>query len=183
VKLLPSQQYLHECFSYDPSIGELLWQIRPITHFRTQRAWNSWNRKYAGCAAGCVRTSSRGYVDLFIKLDGVGYLASRLIWKFVTGDDPTCLVDHHDRNGLNNAWENLRSATYVENAANRGPHKNNRLGIKGVFPTRPGLFGARVFISGKVVILGTTFPSPEAASAAYYEKAQEQYGSFARRGE
>jgi hypothetical protein len=42
------------------------------------------------------------------------------------------LLDHIDRNRLNNKIENLRPASYTLNALNRNLAKNNKSGVKGV---------------------------------------------------
>lgn len=42
------------------------------------------------------------------------------------------MIDHKDRNPLNNRKSNLRSCIKKENSSNRGKHKNNTSGFKGV---------------------------------------------------
>jgi hypothetical protein len=53
-----------------------------------------------------------------INLNGVNYLAHRVAWKYMTGEEPV-IVDHIDGNRANNKFKNLRSATPQQNAWNR----------------------------------------------------------------
>jgi hypothetical protein len=101
---LPPQNYLLDCFYYDPYTGILRWKSRPREHFKTQHAWLSWNTRYAG-RPGSVCPD--GYVRM-----GIGHrlhLAHRIISKLVTGHDPPLDIDHRDRNPTNNRWLNLKS--------------------------------------------------------------------------
>lgn len=88
------------------------------------------------------------------------------------------LVDHIDRDGLNNTRENLRLATRSQNNANRGVGKNNKLGVKGVFKDR-NKFAAQITTNGNRKYLGA-FNTIEEAHAAYVEAAKKHHGDFAR---
>src|SRR5690606_24034484 len=81
------------------------------------------NRIAAGSAAGTVMNA--GYVH--IQVDGVLYLAHRLAWRMVTGDDPgPAQIDHKNRNRTDNRWVNLRLAPNreIDNLQNVGPRVN-----------------------------------------------------------
>ena len=81
-------------------------------------------------------------------------------------------IDHVDRNRLNNTRENLRFATAVSQARNRGSSRRKHLGLAGVVgvqPTRSGAFAARF----RRKHLGTFRTIEEAAHA--YDEAARQY--------
>ncbi len=132
-------------------------------------------KKRAGDIAGDVNI--HGYKRLHLK--GRRYLAHRVAWFYVTGDWPSGIIDHIDRNPTNNAWSNLRLATKSQNAANM----LRRIGIsgaKGVYPQRNGRWQAKITINGVVSCLGT-YDTVQAASDAYFAASQSAFGEFARR--
>lgn len=108
-------------------------------------------------------------------------MAHLLAWLYMTGEWPADEVDHEDTHRSHNWWSNLRAATSAQNAANRRTNVNNALGLKCVSRVaRPGKqYRARIYIAGKRVHLGY-FRTAEEASAAYFKKAQEVFGEFAR---
>jgi hypothetical protein len=68
---------------------------------------------------------------VIIRIDNVKYLASRIIWKLVTGKDPGRLeIDHEDGDHSNDKWCNLREATRKLNCRNRVI--KNESGVPGV---------------------------------------------------
>lgn len=90
-------------------------------------------------------------------------------------------VDHRNGNGLYNCKENLRFATNRQNCFNqKKPHKNNKLGIKGVhWNKKKKKFIAQIRIGDKKVHLGYFNVMGDADSA--YRIAEEKYfGEFAR---
>jgi hypothetical protein len=113
-----------------------------------------------------------GYVN--IKLFGKAYLAHRLAWFYVTGAWPEQTIDHINGQKSDNRFCNLREATFAQNSANMGPHKDNQSGIKGVTRYRRKW---RAFFLRKQ--LGV-FETKEEAGAAYLRAAQARYGEFAR---
>lgn len=57
----------------------------------------------------------------------------KYIWELKKGKIPEgMLIDHKDRNGLNNQLDNLRLVTYTENNRNISKKKNNKSGFIGV---------------------------------------------------
>lgn len=115
-----------------------------------------------------------------ISIDGVYFAAHRLAWFYVTGCWPSALIDHKDRDGQNNRWENLREATKALNAANAKLRRENTSGLKGVsWGKRDGKWRAYISSGGKFFSLGQ-FDCPAAAHFSYLVEADKHFGKFAR---
>lgn len=172
---IPDQAYLRECLSYDPETGIVTWRTRPLRHFRNEADWNTWTKRFAETQA--VSMNSSGHIR--IGIDGERFLLHRVIWKWMTGEEPT-LVDHSDCIKTNNRWNNLRIATASESVANRMRQKNNRSGYKGVFyDRRVKRWHATTSIDRKNVNIGW-FDTAEDAHRAYCETTARLFGEFAR---
>jgi hypothetical protein len=118
IKTLPSQEELASLLDYNQTTGVLRWKyVRPKA-----------NRIKSGDPAGTV--TARGY--LHIGIARRYYLAHRVIWKLMTGQDPIDQIDHIDGDRLNNRWVNIRAATNGSNRWNSKLPKNNKSGVKGV---------------------------------------------------
>ena len=89
---------------------------------------------------------------------------------------PGKLVDHRNRNPLDNQRHNLRLATNSQNMANRATW-GNKFG-RGVFVNKDNRFTVRVQVCGKRRSVGT-FKTPEEAAQAYNEAAKQLHGEFA----
>lgn len=84
------------------------------------------------------------------------------------------VVDHINRNGLDNRRENLRTATVAENTANRAINSNNKTGVLGVFKWTKGKgYGAQIGVNGKRIYLGSFDTIEEAKKAR--EDAEKTY--------
>lgn len=90
------------------------------------------------------------------------------------------VVDHIDRNGLNNCRYNLRNATRAENALNNRRGFNSPTSkYKGVFyDKRRGKFRATIWVDGKKKHLGY-FDNEIDAAKAYDKAAKLHRGEFA----
>ncbi len=88
-------------------------------------------------------------------------------------------VDHKNGNGLDNRRSNLRLATRVQNAANRGRSRTNTSGFKGVFYNKPNkAYSARICADNQIIHLGW-FKDKTVAARAYDEAARQLHGDFA----
>lgn len=100
-------------------------------------------------------------------------IVTRVIGNFIG------LVDHVDRNGLNNQRLNLRIATKSQNGANRGPQNNNTSGYKGVtWCGNRGKWQAQIVINGCRFGLGY-FKNPIEAAKMYDNAARITWKQFA----
>lgn len=187
--ILPSQAYLQACFDYDPKEGILRWKARPVTHFNDGRRHPAsvncrrWNTKFAGKIAGYVTKHTNGAEPYHFHLVGIDkqmYVASRIIWKLMTGNDPEN-IDHKNCNSLDNRFENLRECTVSQNGANvPGHRKPTFAGLKGVTQNR-NKFKADITVRGKHYYLGA-FDTAQEAHEAYCKAAKLHFGEFARAG-
>ena len=155
---LPSQKKLQELFDYRD--GQLYWKEKTHSSIDLSKP------------AGCI--DEQGYRR--IRIERKIYKAHRLIWKYHYGKDPKEFIDHIDGNRLNNNMENLREATNQQNGFNRGPQKNNKLGIKGVRKQR-NKYVARIEINGKEKRLGA-FNTIEEARLAREEAEKKLFKEF-----
>lgn len=102
-------KFLKENFSYNRS-GFLVWKIG----------------KKKGMRVGWIENGRHK-----VRLNGKKFLIQRLIFQWHKG---YCgdVIDHKDRNSLNDKIGNLRDVSQGINARNKGPQSNNKSGFKGV---------------------------------------------------
>lgn len=125
-----------------------------------------------------------GYYDksckyMRFKYKNKTYLIHRLIFAHHHGYFPN-LIDHIDRNRLNNNIENLRECTKrCFNTVNSILRKDSTSGYKGVAKHNCGKWQSSVFKDGKRYYLGL-FSDPIEAAIIYDIKAKELFGEFAK---
>ena len=89
------------------------------------------------------------------------------------------MVDHVDRDGLNNRKRNLRLCSRRENSYNRRGNSRGSSQYKGVFWHKVcGKWEARITYNGNADYLGL-YENERDAARAYDERAKELYGDFA----
>lgn len=77
--------------------------------------------------------------------------------------DSSVIIDHIDRNTLNNCKSNLRLATYQENSFNKSIRCDNKSGYSGVrFLKTTGKWVARIKLNKRLVHLGYFYDKKEA---------------------
>lgn len=180
IKPLPSQQRLRKLFDYDPETGLLRWKAQPfVSRKETPQAYG-FNNKCAGKIAGTIMKGRCKYLSVGIRTNGkfVTYLAHRVIWKWMNGEEPSECIDHVDGDKLNNRWVNLREATRGQNRHNMGLQKNNRSGVKGVCWER-NMWKAYISVEGRQIRLGR-FKSMDDAATVVTDARARLHGEFAR---
>lgn len=97
--------------------------------------------------------------------------------KLIKGE----VIDHINRNGLDNRRENLRSCNQHQNAMNSRTPKNSILGVKGVtyIKGRKSPYRGQITVGGKLLYLGH-YTTAEAAHEAYCKAAEFYFGEFWR---
>jgi len=154
---------VRELFDYNPTTGLLTWKEKR-------------NGMRSSRVAGTKM--QQGYVRL--RVDGIDYLAHRLIWLYVNGHFPSDFIDHINGDVSDNRIANLREATDAQNKRNRAKLANNKSGYKGVyFHKRSGKWRAKIASGGFQQTIGS-FPTPQEAHAAYCRAAKLLHGQFAR---
>ena len=118
-----------------------------------------------------------GYLKTLIKRKP--YRVHRIIFMMHHGYIPK-ILDHIDGDVTNNRIENLREVTVSESNRNRGKHRNNTSGFKGVtFVKSIRKYSSRICINNKRLFLGY-FDDPETAYVSYCDAAKKFGNGFVR---
>ena len=156
---------LRELLDYNPETGIFTWKVK---RSRTAKR---------GDIAGDLDESD-GYIK--IGVNGTVYKGHRLVWFYVHGEWPEHEIDHINGIRDDNRLSNLREATDIVTAQNRGIGKNNLTGRVGVASSPNGKkYVAFIRANGVQHFLGT-FDSFEKACEVRRQKEIELYGEYAR---
>ena len=110
---------------------------------------------------------------------GNGKMKSILMHRVILGVPDGILVDHIDRDGLNNRRSNIRPCTHGQNMMNRKMPKHNTSGYKGVKLAKSGRWTASIQSKGVMYHLGT-FDGPEEAHDEYVRASKKLHVDFSR---
>lgn len=157
---------LRSLFNYDSVSGLLTWK-------EDQR-----NGSKAGSMAGCLHKNKRK-VYRRIMIRGVSIYAHQVAWAIFYGEWPKFIIDHEDRDGLNNGIKNLRRATNAQNLHNSDLYKSNTSGYKGVcWNDARQKWHAYIYQNRKRIDIGY-FDTAEKANANRFAAAVRLMGEFA----
>ncbi len=164
---LPSREELMHLFRYDPDTG-YLWYLK-----------DGRNRKRM--AGTFVQTQVKGYLKTYVA--GREPYVHRIAWKIMTGED-ALLVDHINKNTLDNRWVNLRSVESYQNQGNRKLSPYNRSGSTGVYwAADKNKWTAQISVGDKIVYLGRygdiedAKKAYETAAAIHFHLTEKQTGA------
>lgn len=156
--------YLHERLAINAETGKCYW-LSP----------SPYHGQLLGREAGYPNTSRCGKKYWVIKLDGVRYKRSQLVFLSAHRRWPA-MVDHIDGDSLNDRPINLREATVSQNSWNhKGRKKKSQLPMGVRFAS--GSYQARISFNKQPLFLGC-FPTVEQAVAVYTEKRRELFGEY-----
>lgn len=165
-----TQNYLRECFDYEPETGLGTWRIRPLNHFPTARGWRIFNRRYAGEIVG--NFCNDGYIN--IQIDGINYRFHRLAFVWMTGEQPN-EIDHINGVRDDNRWCNLRNGNRFGNQKNVKRRIDNTSGQTGVsWHAKVNKWEVSIYVNKKSIYLGVY--SDYAEAIAIRKAAEIEYG-------
>lgn len=150
---LLTQIRLKELLTYDPNTGVFTWNI--------QRSSGVKARDVAGTR------NKNGYI--VISVDGVDYLAHRLVWLYMFGVWPNETIDHKFGERSDNRLSELRPLPIQLNGANRTrANKSNSSGLLGAHKKRDGSYASSIRVNNKLISLGS-YDSAKSATLAHAE--------------
>lgn len=135
--------------------------------YLSKRKWGLSKKGYAW--------GGKAYYDNNNKRKTKTELIHRLVMKVKKGQ----IIDHINRDRLDNRKCNLRICSRFENQCNRPAPKHNTSGYKGVsFNKRDKLWHSRIKFKNKPYYLGA-YKTPILAAIEYNKKAEKLHGEFA----
>lgn len=121
---------------------------------------------------------NNGYARRRAPRDG-GKRKSFYMHKQIMKVNNNVLIDHKNRNGLDNRKSNLRICDFSENGVNTKVRRDNTSGFKGI-SWRPAqkTWMVRIWVRGDCKYIGC-FKIKREAVIAYNKMAKKEYGEFA----
>lgn len=102
------------------------------------------------------------------------YSLHRLVMSAVTGE----IIDHINRDTLDNRLSNLRKVTKLQNNVNSKKRKNSKSKYKGVTLRPSGRWGVYIKVEENHLCLGT-YDTEEEAAKVYDNKAKTAFNGYA----
>lgn len=161
-----STEKICERLSVDINAGKAYWVDATKYHNRLN-----------GSEAGCPRKSGAGKLYWHIKINGIAYRRSAIVFAVANGYWPSLTIDHINGNSLDDRESNLREATITQNAWNhKGRAKSSGLpmGIRKIGEK----YQARIAVNKKTIYLGM-HATAEGALAVYLKARLTHFGEFA----
>ena len=143
--------------------------IQTILDYNAKTGYFTWKTHrqrpdLIGKKAGCRTTL--GYWA--IAVNNKKYLAHRLAWLYMTGNNSIKHIDHKDGNKQNNIFSNLREVDRVGNLQNmRKATKANKIGLLGV-SAHQSKWRVQIMINGERIRV-SGFDTPEQAHQKYLD--------------
>lgn len=110
-----------------------------------------------------------------------GRVSAELLHRTIVGCPPGMVVDHINRDKLDNRRSNLRICTHAENMRNRAPKTNTATGIKNVGLNRKTGKWYVSIACDKKLVRRRGFGSAEEAQRVAIELESAMHGEFASR--
>ena len=128
-----SIELLEKLYTYDPDTGQLRHKTRGLDMFINERAYKSWNTRFAGKEAK-DNDPSICYMRTIITLNKkkIRLFTHRIVWALYYKEWPSDQIDHINGLGRDNRIENLRVVSHQGNQRNRTRPVNNKTGHLGV---------------------------------------------------
>lgn len=147
-------------------------------HYATpEESFAARTKREGGCLVWIGGRNENGYGTITINRSR--RLAHRYAWERINGPIADGMViDHVCWNPACCEITHLRAVTRMENQRYRkGPQRNNRLGLRGVYEIASG-FKARVDFGGTYRIDPAVYPTAQEASRAAHRMRAEIFGEF-----
>lgn len=162
LKDIPDQEILRKLLSYEKESGKLFWRYRDKTLGIQERYRKTFNSQFAGREAfTALRSDGYLYGSIFDSM----YLAHRVIFKLVNGEEPKC-IDHVNGDRSDNRISNLRSVSRRDNQRNMGMSSANTSGFTGVcWDSANQKWRATIAVNGRQICLGRHSALEEAVKA------------------
>jgi len=155
-------------------------ELKSILHYDPETGIFRWLTGDNGQIIGGIAGSSSGGKRIRIGINGKQYKAHRLAFMYQLGRWPKNLVDHKNRNPLDNAWKNLREATYSQNLCNT--QRKSSTGYKNVYPQSNGTYYVKICMHNKAVY-ERGFETVDAAFEYSKILRKQLHGEFSNHGE